>query len=82
MDMCRQKKESKIDIHPNHKKRNTHSNTQVQCSFDANYENAEFDTVLNKQIQNKQQQKQKKKKPHINTQHKNMESKTNLKCIS
>lgn len=61
MDMCRQKKESKIDIHPNHKKRrNTHKNTQVQCSFDANYENAEFDTVLNKQIQNKQKNRRRK----------------------
>lgn len=57
------KKESKIDIHPNHKKkRYTHKNTQVQCSFDANYENAEFDTVLNKQIQNKQQQKTEEEK--------------------
>lgn len=24
----------------------TYTNTQIQCSFDANYENAEFDTVL------------------------------------
>lgn len=47
----------------------------MQCSFDANYENAEFDTVLNYKSKIKTEEKK-------TTQHKNMESKTNLKCIS